>query len=265
MIPIVTVIRALPFALIASMASLSVYAQELTCYPIRPGDTASRLALRLTGDLHNRHQPWFQIMDPVTERFIPKPAYARIQPGWHVCVAPDRLRGGFVRPAAYRVAPTSGVLVGGVFAPNPPATDPTLILWIAPLVALVVGVAIAWGVAARYSGERQVNAAIMRGFARRFVGEFDRPLFKRLAVDQALRSRLRVAPRRGRVDILIAPAAGRTYPNLADHRKNVEYDVERVLAVLEDRQFVHGPLHAEGEWVVIPFRMIRDVQQEGGQ
>jgi hypothetical protein len=66
------------------------------------------------------------------------------------------------------------------------------------------------------------------------------------------------------LDILVAPSTGRSYPNLADHRNNVEYDVERILAQLGDGQFVNGPLYAEGEWVVIPFRFRHVTQQEDG-
>jgi hypothetical protein len=263
---VIAIIRALPFVLIVSMSSSSVCAQQLTCYPIQRGDTAARLAQRLTGDLHNRHQPWFQIVDPMTDRFVPKPAYGRIQSGWQVCVATDRLRASLLRPPGYRAVPTSGVLVQNAFATTRPAIEPDLLLWLAPFVVFFfVGAAIAWGVAGRHRGERRVTAAVMRGFGARFVGEFERPLFRKRAAERALQCRLRLSPYRRKLEILLAPAPGRTYPNLADHRKNVEYDVERVLRVLEDRQFVHGPLHAEGEWVVIPFRMKRDVRQEGVQ
>jgi hypothetical protein len=111
-----------------------------------------------------------------------------------------------------------------------------------------------WTFAARRRDEWRVTAVVMRGFGKRFVNEFERPLFRRHTGDPVIHSRLRVAARRRRLDILVAPSAGRSYPNLADHRNNVEYDVERILAQLGDRQFVHGPLHAEGDWVVIPFR-----------
>ena len=103
----------------------------------------------------------------------------------------------------------------------------------------------------------------MRGFGDRFIAEFERPLFRRSAVDPAVKSRLRFAPSRHRLEVLLAPADGRTYPNLVDHRKNVEYDVERVQQILRDEPFVSGPLYAEGSWVVIPFRFETDRQQEG--
>jgi hypothetical protein len=42
---------------------------------------------------------------------------------------------------------------------------------------------------------------------------------------------------------------------LSDHRKNLEYDVDRVMTLLADRRFVLGDLAAQGSWVVIPFRL----------
>ena len=67
-------------------------ANRLTCFVIQPGDTAAHLALRLTGDVAHRHEPWFQIVDPAASRFIPKAEYGRILPGWHVCIAEGRVR-----------------------------------------------------------------------------------------------------------------------------------------------------------------------------
>jgi hypothetical protein len=103
---------------------------------------------------------------------------------------------------------------------------------------------------------------VMRSFGKKFIAEFERPLFRTCADDSVLNSRMRFAPRRRRLDILVAPPAGRTYPNLADHKNNVEYDVGRILAQLDDRQFTIGLLYAESEWVVIPFRFM---QQEDGR
>jgi hypothetical protein len=78
-----------------------------------------------------------------------------------------------------------------------------------------------------------------------------------------LRTRLRLLPGRRRVEILLAPVDGRHYPNLSDHRKNVEYDVERVVAVLGDKRFVCGELAAYGRWVIIPFRLESGSMKEG--
>ena len=100
--------------------------------------------------------------------------------------------------------------------------------------------------------------ACMTAFGMRFVNEFERPLFRNRPADAVRRSRLRVVPRRRRLEILLAPPAGRTYPNLVDHRMNVEYDVDRIVAILDDGRFVNAPLYSDGEWVVIPFQMARN-------
>ena len=46
-----------------------------------------------------------------------------------------------------------------------------------------------------------------------------------------VRSALRCNVRRSRFDVLLAPGQGRRYPNLMDHKKNVEYDVARVMDI----------------------------------
>jgi hypothetical protein len=69
---------------------------------------------------------------------------------------------------------------------------------------------------------------------------------------------LRCAPYRGRVDILLAPNRGHTYPNVVDHRKNLDYDIDRVLRIVRHRSFVAGEPYASSNWVVIPFRVERD-------
>ena len=66
------------------------------------------------------------------------------------------------------------------------------------------------------------------------------------------------------VEVLLAPRGGRPYPNLVDHKQNVEYDVERVLRVLEDQRFVAGPLYAQGQWVVVPLYLQVSPKQAGG-
>jgi hypothetical protein len=257
--------RALPFVLVATVGYTSVYAQQLTCYPIRTGETAAVLARRLTGDPRNRHQRWFQIVDPATETFIPKRGYEHIQAGWHVCVATERLSRA-VNRLPYAIAPlASGVLVQTGPARQATWIDVSLLWWAAPLALLLATAVVSWVFVIRRLDERRTMVIVMRGFASRFVGEFERPLFRRHVTDRVVDARLRFAPRRRRLEILVAPAAGRTYPNLADHRKNVEYDVERIVTALGDQQFVSAPLYAEGEWVVIPFCVKNDMHQEGGR
>ena len=114
------------------------------------------------------------------------------------------------------------------------------------------------GVDERYLDRRQLLVAYLTGFGRRFVDEFERPLFRHRPADAVSRSRLRVVPRRRRLEIRLAPPAGRTYPNLVDHRTNVEDDVDRIVTILDDPRFVNAPLYSEGDWVVIPFHMDRN-------
>jgi hypothetical protein len=270
-------IRALPFVLMMTTGSTYAFGQpdfarlagelrsgrRLTCYPIRPGDTAARLAQRFTGNAHNRHQAWFQIVNPTTETFIPKSHYGLIQAGWHVCVATEMLRRGSARPRYHVVASGPPVLLQTSVAQKQTAIDLSVLWWATSLLLVVSGLMLAWVVAGKYIGERQASLAAMRGFGDRFISEFERPLFRRCAGEPSVKSRLRFTPRRHTLEVLLAPADGRTYPNLFDHRKNVEYDVERVLHLLRDAPFTNGPLYAEGPWVVIPFRLETDRQQEG--
>jgi hypothetical protein len=249
------------------MTAGSTYAfgadRRLTCYPIQPGDTAARLALRFTGNAYNRYQPWFQIVEPTTETFISKSRYGRIQAGWHVCVATEMLRRGNARPRYPLVVSGPPVLLQTGVRQGQPAIEPSVLWWAAPLFVVVSGLVFAWVVVRKYVGARQASLDTMRHFGDRFISEFERPLFRRRAGEPSVKSRLRFRPRRHRFEVLLAPADGRTYPNLFDHRKNVEYDVERVLRVLKGAPFSHGPLYAEGPWVVIPLRLETDRQQEG--
>jgi hypothetical protein len=235
---------------------------QLTCYAIRHGDTAARLAQRFTGDPRNRQQPWFQIVNPATATFIPKSDYEVIQSGWQVCVAPERLRDSFSQARPNVVLPAAPAARRPPFTPQWPTIDLSVAWWATPLFAVASSVFLA-RIVMRRVDDRRASLAIMEGFGLRFIAEFQRPLFRRSAAAPAIRARLRFSPSRHRVDVLLAPAAGRTYPNLVDHRRNMEYDVERVQRVLRDESFTNGSLHAEGSWVVIPFYFDTS-QREGG-
>jgi hypothetical protein len=41
---------------------------------------------------------------------------------------------------------------------------------------------------------------------------------------------------------------------LSDHRKNLLYDIERVLRVVPTQSFVCREPYQQGKWVVIPFQ-----------
>jgi hypothetical protein len=229
---------------------------------IRPGETAARLAERYTGDARNRRQPWFQIVNPLDSTFVPKSRYASIQAGWHACVAGERLVPPW-RQRGYAPASWPPVDAQATVPSRTAAADVRLLWWSVPLFAAAAGVVFAWAVYGKYVDERRARRVIMQAYGDRFVAEFERPLFRRRADRAAIRAQLRFRPARHRLDILIAPADGRTYPNLVDHRRNLEYDIERVQRLLGDEPFVSGLPYAEGSWVVIPFRLEPDRQQEG--
>ena len=202
-------LRALPLVFMMATGSTHVFGQQLTCYAIRRGDTAAGLAQRLTGYASNRHQPWFQIVDPTTSTYVAKSRYGVIQSGWHVCVPPGTLNHWSALP----------VLSQTSLRQEEVPIDASALLWAAPAFTVVSVLGLIW--ARKLAGRRRASLGVMRRFGARFISEFERPLF-RSAVDSPVKSRLRFAPARQRLEILLAPADGRTYPNLADHRRNVE-------------------------------------------
>ena len=109
-----------------------------------------------------------------------------------------------------------------------------------------------------YFSNREKVLAAMKHFGDRFVQEFERSLIQQHRPGRPIRSRFRFDPDRLRLEVLLSPDAGLRYPNLTDHRKNVEYDVMRVLELLSDPSFVCGQMYAQGCWVVIPFQLRAD-------
>jgi hypothetical protein len=112
---------------------------------------------------------------------------------------------------------------------------------------------VGWRILDDHLVRKKTRTIVMQHFATRFVQEFERPLVWSDA-DRPLRSRVRYSARRGRLDILLAPGKGRRYPNLSDHKKNMEYDVARVVHTLADRSFVNGTPYTQAGWVVVPFQ-----------
>jgi hypothetical protein len=222
-------------------------AQSIHCASIRPGETAARVAARLTGDARARNEPWFQILDPATSRFIQKAQYDRMRPGWRACVVNRHVESDRGRSELDALARAFG------------AIDSTFLLW----AGLVILIAVAWSGVDEHSTDTRRMLETMQRFGERFIAEFERPLVQPDAPDRPIRSRLRVSAHRRRVEVLLAPGASRRYPNLSDHRKNVEYDVGRVLKRLTDRPFVCSSLYAEGRWVVVPFTFQVGPKQAG--
>ena len=238
-----------------------VLAQSLRCTAIRRGETATRVARRITGDARNAWESWFQIVDPVSSRFVSKATYDYVRVGWNAC-----LTTGQTRAVAPRVDDAETTWTQRVRATYENAArafesaDSNVALW-AVLLALF---ALATHGAGHYFRNRERVLTAMRQFSERFVQEFERPLIAPDASSPPIRSRLRFAPRAARLDILIAPGAGRRYPNLADHRRNVEYDIQRVLHILRDQPFVNGRPYMDGTWVVLPFQLNPEISQAGG-
>ncbi len=236
--PLVCVIALMSAA--AACASLASAAPGFRCYTIQRGDTAVRIALRLTNDARSVDAPWFQILDPSRGALVPKRRYAHIEPGWQACI---------VEPLPGAVPSMSQMAVGA------PASARPLILrwWWIPI--LFFAATLAWIATQNFLDRRHATSRALERFGMAFIREFERPLLQDPSVESPVRSRLRIVPQRGEVEILLAPNDGWHYPNLSDHRRNVEYDVERIVTLLGEGRVVTGRLGMRGTWVVIPFRL----------
>jgi hypothetical protein len=117
----------------------------------------------------------------------------------------------------------------------------------------------------KYFNEREKVMTTMKRFGERFVQEFERPLRQPHLPGSPIQSRFRLRPDALRLEVLLAPHPGRQYPNLTDHKQNVEYDVMRVTQLLSDQSFIGGRLYARGRWVVVPFHLQVNRTQAGGQ
>ena len=252
--------RVLPLVLLFMAAPGDASAQQFACSSVRQGDTAARLALRLTNSAENRYAPWFQILDPATSRFVRKDAYDAIRPGWKVCVARNaaaiRPRRQMAIPSD-RAKPETARLFERLTAMDPAYTWMMAVAILAPLLASPV--------AKKYFEKRRAMLDSMSRFAAVFVREFAQPLPRQHAADQPIKARLQCAPYRARLEILLAPNQGHSYPNLSDHKKNLEYDIERVLRLVPDQPFIRGEAYSRGDWVVIPFQVPAGVTQEGAK
>jgi hypothetical protein len=239
-------------------APSAAFPQSFDCHPIRGRESATQVARRLTGDSRSTYQPWFQIMDTAS-RFVPKSQYDRIRPGWRACTAKATVESS-AQPAVQPTVQRETIDATDVgVAPQQSSTAGLLhviegidLRW-AWFGAAVILPFVGWKAVDGYVGRRNAVTIVMRHFAHRFVREFERPLIQQ-QTERPVRSRLRLSPTRARLDILLAPGEGRRYPNLSDHKKNVEYDVVRIHRLLADESFVRDPLYTRAGWVVVPFR-----------
>jgi hypothetical protein len=285
----------LPIVL-TSVLPTAAFAQ-LVCHSIRRNESAAQVARRITGDGRNAYQAWFQIMN-ASSRFVPKSQYDRIRAGWQACVTkpalhlasskaiPVKQSGAAEASASTGAVATSDARAAhAVFAPpaaiattevvadtgersSPVASHAVRAIGSVDLIMVWLGAALAvpwfgWRFVDDYLARRKTASVVIRYFADRFVLEFERPLVRCNAAERPVRSRLRSRMRPGRFDILLAPGEGRRYPNLSDHKKNVVYDVARVVRVLGDESFVSGPLYMRAGWVVVPFRFTPGPKQAG--
>jgi hypothetical protein len=225
-------------AVIVIAAPIAGYGQQFVCWPIERGDTASRLAIRHTGTLGTLYTDWFQIRDPSRRTFVPKSQYQRLSTRWQACVARELI-------------PRQS----DPLAPSPPPQhaspyDMTL-MW---RVGVAVTVALfACSMVVKYVPDRAIPPD-MQHAGEEFVKAFARPLFDEGARVAPIRARLRFARHAEQLEVCLAPNGGRRYPNLSDHKRNVEYDVQRVARLLGSHVVVSAAPRAEGKWVVVAIR-----------
>jgi hypothetical protein len=251
---------ALVSVFVTAQQPLGAGTQRFRCYPIRPGDTAAQIARRLTGDDANRRAAWFQIFDS-ERRLVSKRRYDDIHAGWRACISYAQrptvaARSSFETAEAAADVPEPGAPVS---VPRSIVDDP--VLWW--LISFGLGAAAVALFAIEAGRKQALRARVMRRFGGDFVREFSRPWANYRSAGPMPRAQLRIMPRRARVEILVAPSQGRTYPNLSDHRCNVEYDVARVTTALHQESFASGQPYAEGEWVVLPFHFKGMSTKEG--
>ena len=239
---------ALLLVVAVALAPRVASAQQWVCYRFSAGETAAAAALRITGDANDRYHERFQILDLSVSKFVAKSRYDRIRPGWVACTW--NTRGG---PVQLSMAATAAKDVASEPLWKGALADVRLDRFWSLLILLLM---MSFGLyeADRRWKQRRVAIVAMTQFGTSVIREFERPLAQSRDPVPAVRSRLRFKPHRSRLEVLLAPAAGRSYPNLSDHRKNVEYDVERVRHALGDTPFVSDSIRQRGEWVVLSFR-----------
>jgi len=280
---------ALPIFMLLSVAPTAAFPESLVCQSIRRGESAPQVARRLTGDSRNAYQTWFQIRN-ASSRFVPKSQYNAIRAGWQACLLKPIVQRAsakvddVVASEAPDVSQTRASVISAALPASAAVVQPAVLVTRAAdeasqgprsraravafeimraiggldfamvwLGAAMVVPWVGWRILDDHLVRTKTRTIVMQHFATRFVQEFERPLVWSHA-DRPLRSRVRYSARRGRLDILLAPGKGRRYPNLSDHKKNMEYDVARVVHALADQSFVSGTPYTQAGWVVVPFQ-----------
>jgi hypothetical protein len=237
--------------------------ERVTCVTIRTDETVASVARRMTGDARNMEASWFQIVNPTTSRPVPKSRYGFIFAGWHACTTVSTPVDEALREITIEPIPTvSPVLSPPAAVADTPPSRPvapalaTVVVW-APAAlwsTVVMALALSCWLVDEYLAARRDTVRVMKLYAERFVEEFERPLIQPHLPHRPIQSRVRLKPGRARFDVLLAPEAGLRYPNLADHKGNVMYDVVRIQRALSEDAFVSSRPYARGRWVVVPFR-----------
>jgi hypothetical protein len=271
--------------LLLCAAPLSAEAQQFVCWPIVQGDTVSRLARRLAGDSAAVYSHAFQIRDPARQMFVPKSQYRRgLSTDWQACVA----RGLVTVPLAYAPVVASAIPAVAPAGPSITITPAPLAITSRPLaltspppalassegshdglvviatIGSVVSLIVLICAIVADSLARRPMPPVMQRAGEAFVIAFAGPLIDLPSGGPPIQARLRFVRRAQQLEISIAPRDGRRYPNLVDHKRNVEYDVHRVMRALGPHFVVSDRLRAEGKWVVVPIRLA-DLKQTGAK
>jgi hypothetical protein len=251
------------FVLLLDVCSRPVAAQQFACWPIVHGDTAFSLALRLTGTSTSLYSDRFQIRDPARRRFVPKSQYQRLSPHWQACVAREIRAARAPLPPPRPPAEQRLVAYDLTPIPQPPPAAPldlTLMWQVGATVSLVL---FACAMIVKFVPDRAIPPDLQHA-GEQFLAAFARPLIDPASATPPIRARLRFVRRAQQLEICIAPNVGRRYPNLSDHKTNVEYDVNRIAQLMRTHVVVREGLRAEGQWVVVPIRRA-DVNQAGAK
>jgi hypothetical protein len=237
-------------------------AQQFVCWPIAAGDTASSLARRLTGNADAAYGLAFQIRDPERRMFVPKSHYQRLRSDWQACVAQALAP---KTPVVY--APVVALAASAMVPDRPIAITPRSLasaplslaradrmLTSVPFAAAIVAVVliVLFSAVAGLLTPRPIPPSVRRA-GENFVTVFAQPLIDPSSGAPPIQARLQFVRRTQQLEIFIAPGPGHRYPNLADHKMNVEYDVDRVMRVLGNC-VVSKPPRADGKWVVVTLR-----------
>lgn len=246
--------------------------QQFMCWPIAQGDTVSELSRRLTGSSAKAYSDVFQIRDPARKMFVPKSHYRQLSTDWQACVATGPIKS---TPRAYAPVVALGAAAAvpddarittrplvasheSVAASDEPSID-VVFATVAGSLALLMFV-----LSAAALGPLRTTPIppVLERAGDDFVAAFARPLLDSSSKVPPIRTRLRFVPRKQQLEISIAPGPGRRYPNLVDHKRNLEYDVARVMRLLGAHFVVGDRLRTAGKWVVVPIR-VADLNQAG--